>query len=108
MMFAWLRFPRFASGKWTIRGLDSFAEVTYSLPGAHRFEAKVRRAARKFVHTLARLQPSAVSGDQKPVGIRDRAYIVRPGRRSRSAGLVLRALPMNAWRALIIFECTDR
>jgi hypothetical protein len=78
MMFAWLRFPGLASGKWTIQGYDSFAEVIYSLPGSYRSEAKARRAAQKFLCTLARLQPCAVSGEEKPVRIRDRVYIVRP------------------------------
>ena len=78
MNFAWLRFPGFASGKWTIHGYDSFAEVTYSLPGSYRSKAKARRAAQKFLHTLARLQPCAVSGEEKPPRIRDRVYIVRP------------------------------
>jgi hypothetical protein len=49
MNFAWLRFPGFASGKWTIQGYDSFAEVTYSLPGSYSSEAKARRAAQKFL-----------------------------------------------------------
>jgi hypothetical protein len=77
-MFAWFRFPRFASGKWRIHGYDSFAEVPYSLPGTFRYEAKARWAARKYLKVLEKLQPSAVFGSQKPVGIRDRIYIIRP------------------------------
>jgi hypothetical protein len=78
MMFAWLRFPGLASGKWTIQGYDSFSEVIYSLPGSYRSAAKARRAAREFLHTLSQLQPAAVPGEERPVGIRDRVYIVRP------------------------------
>jgi hypothetical protein len=74
----WLRFLRFAGGQWRLRGHDTFAGEDYPLPGTYWTEAQAQRAARRRLAELERMQPSASSGGQRPGGIQDRVYIVRP------------------------------
>ena len=63
---------------WELRGYDTFADEWYPLPGRFSSEQAARRAARKELEQVEQLQPSRDSGGQKPGGIQDRIYIVRP------------------------------
>jgi len=73
-----LRFVRLIRGRWRLRGHDTFAGEAYPLPGSYRTEAQAQKAARKRLADLERTQPSVSSGGQRPGGIQDQVYIVRP------------------------------
>ena len=77
-IFRAVRFLRYGNGPWRLRGHDSFAGTDYALPGTYRSEAGARRAAGRALKQIERGQPSATSGGQKPGGVQDRVYIVRP------------------------------
>lgn len=66
------------SKTWTLRGYDTFAGEWYDLPGRFSSETAARKAARKALKKLEKMQPSRYSGGQEPGGIQDRVYIVGP------------------------------
>ena len=82
----WLRFFERLRGQWRLRGHDTFAGEGYPLPGRFWSEAGAQRAARRHLAKLERTQPSATSGGQKPGGIQDRVFIVRPDGTAYSYG----------------------
>src|SRR5262245_18102138 len=71
-------FGDWSGGRWRLRGYDTFAGEDYPLPGSYWTEAQAQRAARKRLAELERTQPSVSSGGQRPGGIQDQVYIVRP------------------------------
>jgi hypothetical protein len=74
----WFQLFRLSRGKWKLQGYDTFAREDYPVPGEYRSEAEAQKAARKRLELLEQRQPSASSGGQKPDGIQDRVYIIRP------------------------------
>jgi hypothetical protein len=65
-------------GRWKLQGYDVFSDEYYRLPGRHWTEALARMAARRYLKSLERMQPSASSGGQKKGGLQDRVFILRP------------------------------
>jgi hypothetical protein len=65
-------------GRWKLQGYDVFSDEYYHLPARHWTEALARKAARRYLRSLERMQPSASSGGQKKLGMQDRVFIVRP------------------------------
>jgi hypothetical protein len=72
----WPQWLRLGSGRWRLRGHDTFAGENYPLPGGFRTEKAAQNAARRRLAELERSQPSATSGGQD--GIQDQVYVVRP------------------------------
>ncbi len=61
---------------WRLQGYDTFAGDSYGLPGRFLSERTARRAAKRYLKRVEKMQPTHASGGQK--GIQDRVYIVRP------------------------------
>jgi hypothetical protein len=75
-MVSWPHCLRWGSGRWRLRGHDTFAGEDYALRGVFWTEKAAQRAARRRLAELERSQPSATSGGQD--GIQDQVYVVRP------------------------------
>ena len=63
---------------WRLEGYDTFSGETYHLPGWSLREVAAQSKARRRLKQLEKTQPSAYSGGQKPEGIQDQVYIIRP------------------------------
>ncbi|NPV86973.1 MAG: hypothetical protein HPY45_13310 [Anaerolineae bacterium] len=61
---------------WRMRGWDTLAGEWYALPGIFLSEGAARRAARRRLKQLEKLQPSRVSGGQD--GVQDQVFLVCP------------------------------
>jgi hypothetical protein len=72
---------------WMLQGYDTFAGDRYHLAGPFFSERAARRAAKRELRKIEKMQPTESSGGQGPSGIQDRVYIVRPD------GSIYRYLP---------------
>jgi hypothetical protein len=91
------RLLSFLSSRWTPQGYDTFSREDYDLPGHCWTEVGAQWAARRRLRYLQRTQPSASSGGQNELGIKDRVFIVRPNKTN------YRYLPDN-WRIEYLTE----
>jgi hypothetical protein len=89
MFAAILRKMGFRVEIWKLQGWDTFAGEAYDLEGSYFSEKAARRAAKRELKHLEKLQPSQDSGGQGPKGIQDRIFIIRPD------GSSYRYLPEN-------------
>ena len=66
------------SGKWKLKGYDTFKDAFYPIAGSYESEKEAEKAARVQLAAIEATQPSESSGGQEEDGIQDRVYLVAP------------------------------